>query len=117
MATAPEALVELIGNAARAAQSAAEAAQLMKEASEAKSRNNFSEASKVVKCPEFFGYPTADEDQNTWRDFSFAFKAWLVFAYSNYEDEMKQLRTLLTRSIVCQQMRKPFNDLTSFMLF
>ena len=91
MATAPEALVELIGNAARAAQSAAEAAQLMKEASEAKSRNNFSEASKVVKCPEFFGYPTADEDQNTWRDFSFAFKAWLVFADSNYEDEMKQI--------------------------
>ena len=91
MAAAPEALVELITNAARAAQSAAEAARLMKEASESKSRNNFSEASKVVKCPEFFGYPTADEDQNSWRDFAFSFKAWLVFADSGFEAELAQI--------------------------
>ena len=83
--------MELITNAARAAQSAADAARIMKEASEAKCRNNFSEASKVVKCPEFFGYTTSDEDQNCWRDFAFSFKAWLIFADSGFEAELEQI--------------------------
>ena len=83
--------MELITSAARAAQSAAEAARTMKEVSEAKNRSNFSEASKVVKCPEFFGYPTSDEDQNCWRDFAFSFKAWLIFADSGFEAELEQI--------------------------
>ena len=83
--------MELITNAAQAGQSAAEAARMMKEASEAKSRSNFSEASKVLKCPEFFGYTTSDQDQSCWRDFAFSFKAWLMVADNGFEAELKQI--------------------------
>ena len=43
--------------------------------------------SKVVKCPESFGYVTADEDQNNWRGFAFSFKAWLTFADAEFDRE------------------------------
>lgn len=59
--------------------SAAEAARALKEAQD-RPRNSFSEASKVVKCPEFFGPATSDDDQNNWRDIAFSFKARLIFA-------------------------------------
>ena len=35
-----------------------------------------------------FGYVTADEDQNNWRDFAFSFKAWLTFAHAEIEREL-----------------------------
>ena len=81
------ALNEIVSNAARAAEAAAEAARALRE-SQDRPRNSFSEASKVVKCPEFFGYLTTDDDQNHWRDFAFAFKAWLVFADSEFDREL-----------------------------
>ena len=80
-------LHEIVSNAARAAESAAEAARALKEAQE-RSRNSFSEASKVVKCPEFFGYATSDDDQNNWRDFAFSSKTWLVFADAEFDREL-----------------------------
>ena len=80
-------LNEIVSNAARAAESAAEAARALREAQE-RPRNSFSEASKVVKCPEFFGYATSDDDQNNWRDFAFSFKAWLVFADAEFDREL-----------------------------
>ena len=61
-------LNDIVSNAARAAERAAEAARALREAAD-RHNGSFSEASKVVKCPEFFGYVTADEDQNNWRDF------------------------------------------------
>ena len=42
----------------------------------------------MVKCPEFFGYPISDEDQNSWRDFAFSFKAWLTFADAEFDKEL-----------------------------
>ena len=36
-----------------------------------------------------FGYPTADEDQNNWRDFAFSFKAWLTFADAEFDRELR----------------------------
>ena len=69
MATQATVLNEIVSNAARAAESAAEAARALREASE-RPKSSFGEASKVVECPEFFGYVTADEDQNNWRDFA-----------------------------------------------
>ena len=80
-------LSEIVSNAARAAESAAEAARALREAQE-RPRNSFSEASKVVKCSEFFGYATVDDDQNNWRDFAFSFKAWLVFADAEFDREL-----------------------------
>ena len=80
-------LSEIVSNAARAAESAAEAARALREAQE-RPRNSFSEASKVVKCPEFFGYATVDDDQNNWRDFAFSFKAWLIFADAEFDREL-----------------------------
>ena len=80
-------LDQIVSNAARAAESAAEAARALREAQE-RPRSNFSEASKVVKCPEFFGYATVDDDQNHWRDFAFSFKAWLVFADAEFDREL-----------------------------
>ena len=87
MATQASVLNEIVSNAARAAESAAEAARALQEAQE-RPKSNFSEASKVVKCPEFFGYTTSDDDQNNWRDFAFAFKAWLVFADADFDREL-----------------------------
>ena len=80
-------LNEIVSNAARAAESAAEAARALKEAQE-RPKSNFSEASKVVKCAEFFGYTTSDDDQNNWRDFALSFKAWLVFADAEFDREL-----------------------------
>ena len=77
-------LDQIVSNAARAAESAAEAARALREAQE-RPRNNFSEASKVVKCPAFFGYATVDDDQN---HFAFSFKAWLVFADAEFDREL-----------------------------
>jgi len=51
------ALQDIVSNAARAAEAAAEAARALRE-SQDRPRSSFSEASKVVKCPEFFGYLT-----------------------------------------------------------
>ena len=68
MATQSSVIQEIVSNAARAAESAAEAARALREVPD-KPRSSFSEASKVVKCPEFFGYATSDEDQNNSRDF------------------------------------------------
>ena len=73
--------------AARAAESAAEAARALREAAD-RPKSSFAEASKVVKCPEFFGYVTADEDQNNWRDFAFFIKAWLTFADAEFDREL-----------------------------
>ncbi len=53
MTTQSAVIQEIVSNAARAAESAAEAARALKEASD-KPRSSFSEASKVVKCHEFF---------------------------------------------------------------
>ena len=87
MARQASVLNEIVSNAARAAESAAEAARALKEAQE-RPKSNFSEAAKVVKRPEFFGYTTSDDDQNNWRDFAFAFKAWLVFADADFDREL-----------------------------
>ncbi len=65
-------LNDIVSNAARAAESAAEAARALREAAD-RPKSSFAEASTVVKCPEFFGYVT-DEDQNNWRDFAFSLK-------------------------------------------
>ena len=66
---------------------AAEAARALREAAD-KPKCSFAEASKVVKCPEFFGYATADEDQNNWRDSAFSFKAWLTVADAEFDREL-----------------------------
>ena len=87
MATQATILNDIVSNAARAAESAAEAARALREAAD-RPKSSFSEASKVVKCPEFFGYVTADEDQNNWRDFAFSFKAWLTFADAEFDREL-----------------------------
>ena len=90
MASQATVLEQIVSNAARAAESAAEAARALKEAQE-KPRNSFSEASnvkKVVICPEFFGYATSDDDQNTWPDFAFSLKAWLGFADAEFDREL-----------------------------
>ena len=78
MATQATVLNEIVSNAARAAVPAAEAARALREATE-RPKGRLGEASKVVKCPEFLGYVTADENQNNWWDFAFSFKAWLTF--------------------------------------
>ena len=64
-------LNEIMSNAAKAAESAAEAARALRESADRPTKSSFGEASKVVKCPEFFGYTTLDEDQNHWRDLPF----------------------------------------------
>ena len=87
MATQAIILNEIVSNAARPAESAAEAARALREAQD-RPRNSFSEASKVVKCPEFFGCATLDDDQSNWRDFAFAFKAWLIFADAEFESQL-----------------------------
>ena len=81
-------LNDIVSNAARAAESAAEAARALREAAD-RPKSSFAEASnsKVVKCPEFFGYVT-DEDQNNWRDFAFSFKAWLTLADAEFDREL-----------------------------
>lgn len=80
-------LNKIASNAARPAESAAEAACALREAQE-RPRNSFREASMVVSCPEFFSYTTSDEDQNNCRDFPFSFKAWLVFADAEFDREL-----------------------------
>ncbi len=87
MATQATILNDIVNNAARAAESAAEAARALREAAD-RLKSSFAEASKVAKCPEFFGYVTADEDHNSWRDFAFSFKAWLTFADAAFDREL-----------------------------
>ena len=87
MATQATILNDIVSNAARAAESAAEAAKALREAAD-RPKGSFAEASKVVKCPEFFGYVTADEDQNNWLDVAFSFKAWLTFADAEFDREL-----------------------------
>ena len=52
MAAQATILNDIVSNAARAAESAAEAARALREAAD-RPKSSFSEASKVVKCPEF----------------------------------------------------------------
>ena len=108
-------LSEIVSNAARAAESAAEAARALREAQE-RPRNSFSEASKVVKCPEFFGYATADDDQNNWRDFAFSFKAWLVFADAEFDRELALIERASDAQFHCQLTLVLCGELTSCML-
>ena len=79
MAAQATILNDIVSNAARAADSAAEAARALREAAD---------RPKVVKCPEFFCDVTGDEDQNNWRDFAFSFKARLTFADAEFDREL-----------------------------
>ena len=48
----------------------------------------FSEANKTVQCPKEFGAAISAEDQNSWADFSFAFRQWLCFADAAYSSDL-----------------------------
>ena len=70
MATQATILNDIVSNAARAAESAAEAARALREAAD-RPKSSFAEASK-----------------NNWLDFAFSFKAWLTFADAEFDREL-----------------------------
>ena len=58
------------------------------QAENAKNRGGFgsySDASKVVKMPESFGFENQDADHSKWTEFVVGFKAWLTFAEPQFD--------------------------------
>ena len=89
MSATPE---QILAVAARAAQSASDAAVALREFATSQStgsKQKFNEASKVVKPPEPFGSEDQENDQRQWKDFMLNFKSWLFYADPAFEQELK----------------------------
>ena len=85
-----EQLQQVVQAAFQAAQAAATAAKTTEETLDKRSGNGrFGEASKVIRMPECFRLENDhDAEQSKWPEFSMAFKAWLYYAESEYENEL-----------------------------
>ncbi len=84
----PEQLLSVAGQAAAAASEAAQALKDFAKSGDHSGKQQFSEASKVIKPPDAFGSENRDEDQKQWRDFILNFKSWLYYADIRFEAEL-----------------------------
>ena len=78
----------MIQSVQQAAKAAADAAQALRDIGLQQRPGGFSEANKTVQCPKEFGAAISAEDQNSWADFSFAFRQWLCFADAAYSSDL-----------------------------
>ena len=78
----------MIQSVQQAAKAAADAAQALGDIGLQQRPGGFSEANKTVQCPKEFGAAISAEDQNSWADFSFAFRQWLCFADAAYSSDL-----------------------------
>ena len=85
-----EQLAQLIQGVSQAALAASEAAQQLKAAND-RPKSGFTEASKVVRPPDAFGFESFEQEQAAWSDFVLNLKAWLFFADPAYEELFKRV--------------------------
>ena len=86
----PEQLAQLIQGVSQAAVAASEAAQQLRAAND-RPKSGFTEASKVVRPPDAFGFESFEQEQAAWSDFVLNLKAWLFFADPAYEELFKRV--------------------------
>lgn len=122
MASAAEMMQNVVNAAAKAAQAAATAARTLEEMARKKgSGSKFGEAGKVVRMPEPFGCGAGDLeiDQAKWPDFRMAFTSWLLYADSNYENELdtieKDTKTVLNLNTMNAETRVRSQQLYSIL--
>ena len=98
MAEAAQQLAAILQAVQQAATAATDAATAMRESKDraAQRKSGFSEASKVVKCPESFGGAQSSDDAGKWLDFSFSFKQWLFYADDTYDTDIKEVEANAT---------------------